>query len=409
MLTMNEKTCDIEKQKQTLWKVFSTENKVGFLFGITTLIALLFVLSSSVDQFESMEEKIRYALIILEILAVFIVYLQLPDTNYRGLMNIFYKLVLSSGSIYLINLIFMILLDHHSLRSLLIMLDPKLTEKIVERDYSIDCRVYTPENKDSNFANIVETFDVYISTHLFGWLLKTFIYRNNIIIWTLSAGFEFLEVSLTHWFPNFNECWWDQFIFDLFGCNLLGILIGSYILKKFEIKKFHWFFEPNEKSEKLSYFQRFRFVFTDISYYINNHHWHFLSSAQNFLTVIWLLALSCLCDLSNFFLKAVLYIPSNHFTLAIRIFIVGFLAMLYTSDLYEYTRKKIDKRISHSMVLVHLIIVSEVILFLRNCPKDFFANPTPTLIRNIWKLILFTLLSLLVYAFMNQKKSLKSK
>ena len=75
-------------------------------------------------------------------------------------------------------------------------MDPALAEEIKGRNYSIDCRLYTPENPNSNFANIVGTIDVFVTAHFVGWLVKTLIYRNSIIIWTLSIGFEILEISL---------------------------------------------------------------------------------------------------------------------------------------------------------------------------------------------------------------------
>jgi len=97
---------------------------------------------------------------------------------------------------YLLHLIFICIFDHDTLSYLLILLDPKLAQKAVNRSYSIDCRLYTPENPNSKFANFMGTIDVFVSAHFFGWLTKTLIYRNNIIIWTLSIGFEVLELSL---------------------------------------------------------------------------------------------------------------------------------------------------------------------------------------------------------------------
>lgn len=90
----------------------------------------------------------------------------------------------------------MCILDRETLRSILIQIDPILAEKTINRSYSIDCRIYTPENPTSKFANLMGTFDVFVTAHLFGWFVKSIVYRNNIIIWTLSIGFEILEMSL---------------------------------------------------------------------------------------------------------------------------------------------------------------------------------------------------------------------
>lgn len=96
---------------------------------------------------------------------------------------------------------------------------------------------------------------MYVLTHFFGWLVKTIIFRNNILLWVSSVFFEILEISLAHILPNFHECWWDHLLLDLFGCNLLGILIGMFIIKAFKLRKHHWLFEPTEESEKLPYFK----------------------------------------------------------------------------------------------------------------------------------------------------------
>jgi hypothetical protein len=34
--------------------------------------------------------------------------------------------------------------------------------------------------------------------------------RNPVMLWTLSVGFELMELTFQHLLPNFNECWWDR-------------------------------------------------------------------------------------------------------------------------------------------------------------------------------------------------------
>jgi len=83
----------------------------------------------------------------------------------------------------------------------------------------MDCRVYTPENPDSNFANIMGAFDVFFVAHAIGWLVKAWIFRNYWLGWCSSISFELMELSLRYWFANFNECWWDSLLMDVFGMN----------------------------------------------------------------------------------------------------------------------------------------------------------------------------------------------
>lgn len=52
--------------------------------------------------------------------------------------------------------------------------------------------------------------DGFVTTHFFGWWLKTLIIRDYWLCNVMSVGFELLEYSLQHQLPNFNECWWDH-------------------------------------------------------------------------------------------------------------------------------------------------------------------------------------------------------
>ena len=59
--------------------------------------------------------------------------------------------------------------------------------------------------------------------------------RNRAICWTISIGWEILELSLTFMLPNFAECWWDQWIMDVLLCNGIGIELGVRVCQYFEL------------------------------------------------------------------------------------------------------------------------------------------------------------------------------
>ena len=100
--------------------------------------------------------------------------------------------------------------------------DKKLGVPLPERSYADDCRVYTPENENSKFSNITESVDVFVLAHFLGWTFKTWIFRNNVMAWICSIGFEIMEWTMEVWLDNFAECWWDHLVLDMFGCNLIG-------------------------------------------------------------------------------------------------------------------------------------------------------------------------------------------
>lgn len=106
------------------------------------------------------------------------------------------KFVYAVSIVYVLNLALFNVLNFSQLKRLLIYFDPELSKPAVNRSYAMDCRLYVPESEVSKFPNLMSTMDIYISAHFFGWLGKALIFRNNIVLWIMSIGFEILELSL---------------------------------------------------------------------------------------------------------------------------------------------------------------------------------------------------------------------
>lgn len=51
---------------------------------------------------------------------------------------------------------------------------------------------------------------------------QAMVLRNYGMLYTVSIGFELMELTFQHWLPNFNECWWDSWILDFLVCNQIG-------------------------------------------------------------------------------------------------------------------------------------------------------------------------------------------
>ena len=131
--------------------------------------------------------------------------------------------------------------------------DSSLGIQLPERSYGEDCRVFTPEDPHSSMANISGAiFDVHTVAHFLGWWGKMLIMRDMYVVWACSIGFELCEITFRHWLPNFYECWWDHIFLDLFGCNLIGIILGYYTLKYFSASKIIWVYDPNSQRNRNS-------------------------------------------------------------------------------------------------------------------------------------------------------------
>ena len=311
----------------------------------------------------------------------------LPRKQFRFAgLSAFYRLLQALAIAYTLNMMLWALMSPEMLKSYLNILDPSLAKQdYKERDFSIDCRVYTPENPDSKFANVMGTLDVFVTGHLFGWFVKSLIFRNNVMAWTMSSLFEVHELCLKHWLPNFNECWWDHLFLDLFGMNLLGLLLGAWVMSKLKIEKFHWFFDPTDHSENMSYLQRFFYSFTAVKDYVSSHKWHFLARPKSFLAVTYVMFLASVTDLSWFFLKNALNLAPSQTFMGIRIWVVGLFSVIVMYDFHKWVKRTGKKRrISFNVVIGHLMLILEMVVFWKNKRDDFFDQATPNNTRITW-------------------------
>lgn len=386
---------------------FSRGSLEYFVFAMGIFFLALYAFGELIKNTDSMPSKFRISLVAFNVIGLISSFVLLPRPAYKSPFTPFFQLIQALAFMYSLNIFFMAVLDSETLKVVLEALDPRLAQPTIERSYSIDCQIYTPDHPTSKFANVMGTMDIFVSAHFFGWLIKTLIFRNNLFAWMMSISFEIYELSLRHWLPNFYECWWDSLFLDLFGCNMLGILIGAWIMRKFNMSKYHWFFEPNEKTENMNYVRRLYYSLTEAKPYLETNTWHWLNNPTNFLIVTWLVILNSLTDLSNFLNKKMLNIPANHFLLVIRIWIVGFFSILAVSELYEFSRNQGEKRkITFNLGLSTFIIFSEMTIFVKNFQPEFFEIETPTPVIVFWTFVGAMWVWLFVQSIINSKKKL---
>jgi phosphatidylserine synthase 2 len=103
-------------------------------------------------------------------------------------------------------------------------------------------------------------FDIFAFAHVGGWLIKALVIRDFKIVLFQSLVFEVLEYSLRDVLNNFKECWWDHVIVDFLVCNMVGIILGFYIIDKLKLERYKWSLRdaPFKKNtwEQLKYFWR---------------------------------------------------------------------------------------------------------------------------------------------------------
>lgn len=70
-----------------------------------------------------------------------------------------------------------------------------------------------------------------------------------------------IEYSLRNVLNNFKECWWDHVIVDVFGCNLIGIMLGFYVIDKFKLERYKWSFR--DAPVQTNTFAQIKYFFTN--------------------------------------------------------------------------------------------------------------------------------------------------
>jgi len=140
-------------------------------------------------------------------------------------------------------------------------------------------------------------FDPYFFFHLFGWWSVALFTGDFWFCYWLGVLHEILEWIFKFSLPNiFAECWWDTLLLDLFGCNLLGNLLGvwfSHIIWPNK-QKDSFFLLPKEFS-----FQWLRFI----------------------LKIFLLISIESCSFLSLFYFKSYLRILTHHWSSLFLIFI----------------------------------------------------------------------------------------
>jgi len=108
-------------------------------------------------------------------------------------------------------------------------------------------------------------------------------------------------------------------------------------------------------------------------------------------------------DLSNFFNKYVLWIPASHYTLAIRIFLWGFLSIVCTREYYQYISNNMFMRVGPFLFIGHLIIAMEsLILYKFSRGTKDFSEPFPTWVKYSWAVIIIGIIAITIVLFVKR-------
>lgn len=340
---------------------------------------------------DSLVSNIRMASFALNLLIIYLGVIFLPEPSKVRPFPLFWRFFQAAAFAYAINVLLWLCFSKENLQFILQKVyDNELGKPLGEKSYAEDCRIFTPENPTSYFSNITSSVDMFVAAHFLGWMFKIWIFRNSTMAWVLSIAFEIMEWTMEVWLPNFKECWWDHFIFDLFGCNLIGMLIGKWTIEKFKMRKMNWFMETTENWAELTWYEKSIALFTSREEYMKNEKWHWLAEPWTFNAIVWFWFMNLYLDLSYFYNKAMIEIPPPHWICSVRIWILGFFAILAANDYYDYIVSRKCNSMTVPIFLIHVIMILEGLLFLKNMRSDLFDTPLHYHMKLFW--IAFTVL-----------------
>ncbi|TGZ73557.1 hypothetical protein CRM22_001447 [Opisthorchis felineus] len=326
---------DWEEEKNRA-KDFFDDGTMSFFWNAHTGLCLLGFASVLlyVAVFEnatfSSEYNLKRGLTAMILVFVLFGVVHTPDGPFRRPHPAFWRLVLCLSILYELILVFLLFQNVDDARQWLRYLDPNLGKPLSEQDYGGNCIIYDRAYPEDPWHNIREKMDVFVLVHFFGWWLKTLIVRDYWLCNVLSFAFELMEYTLEHQLPNFSECWWDHWIMDFLGCNMIGIWLGMKTLNYLSIKPYHW-----RGMWKISGYKRKlrRVVLQFTPHRWTDFDWRPTGSLKRWLGTLILCAVILLTELNTFYLKYVLWVPPPH--------ILCFLRLLFSilwggPAIYEY-------------------------------------------------------------------------
>ena len=217
---------------------------------------------------------------------------------------IVWRFVHAGGIIYFCSLLILIPIEIPIARKVISFIHPTLGTIPNMQTYGEDCRL------QSVSPLLHALYDEFMLAHLFGWIVKALIVRDWYILFLLGLGFEVLEITFQHQLKNFNECWWDHLILDLFGANMVGIVIGMQLVKFLKSREYDWVGNTISKL-KTSKKKMIRVMFQLTPYTYETFDWKMFSSPRHFCIILIMIIPFLTSEVCFFYIKHHLWISTT--------------------------------------------------------------------------------------------------
>eukprot|EP00475_Leptophrys_vorax_P021374 TRINITY_DN29093_c0_g1_i1.p1 TRINITY_DN29093_c0_g1~~TRINITY_DN29093_c0_g1_i1.p1 ORF type:complete len:468 (-),score=92.38 TRINITY_DN29093_c0_g1_i1:50-1288(-) len=300
----------------------------------------------------------------------------------------FWRLVFGISVLYLMGLILILFMEKSQARRFMTYIDPTLGVKPAEKAYADHCELV--------FQNVWDAvYDRFVISHFVGWLITAMLMRDRLICWLISISWELMEISLTHHLPNFAECWWDQLILDVLLCNGLGIEVGVRLCHYLEVQEYKWsglMSIPTIRGKVTRVVAQFT---TPMSW--TKVRWEPSRSLRRFVTVNLIIVAVNLGQLNAFYLKYLLWVPSENDLNVLRLGLIFLFFCPSVRQAYLYSARKDVERLG-AQAWVFLVILAVEALIIIKFGRGEFTKPTPKFVWVLWGVIgaVYSMVSLLL-------------
>lgn len=278
------------------------------------------------------------------------------------------------------------------------------------KSYGGDCRIYVPGHRSGMFGIVYETcFDEFTLAHVLGWFGKAVAIRHWGLLWAYSIAFELCELTFEHWQPNFNECWWDMWVWDVMICNLLGIYAGMWVVKFMRGRMYDWSGKlkssPTAKTRRAprnehrspvkGALKQMMVVLTPDS--VETYTWQPTESPGRFLKCVFLVVCGLIFDLNAFFLKYVLHVPPSHKFNLYRLFLWFAMSNIAIREYYVFIESPdlSAAKLGSNAWLALAVLIVEILVVVKN-GKGQFTAPWPRHVVVAWTIALTVVITYLI-------------
>ena len=345
-----------DRQVNEISLTFFYQPRTLTLLGV--ILAILVYSAFLRNDNTTTSSNIAAGIICVSILFLAVGLLVFPNGPFTRPHPAIWRLVFGMSILYFLLVSFLLFQRYSDVMDMLHYIDPSL--KLSEADSHT--LIYT-RRCDWSPDNIWRHLDIFVPAHIIGWAGKALIIRHYLLLWTVSTLWEVTEIFFSHILPNFQECWWDMLILDLLVSNGIGIYIGMKLIHWLEVRTFHWESIKNIKSTKGKFR---RAVLQFMPQEVTPTRWlDPRSTYQRCLAVFLMILFMLIGELNGFLTKHVLYIPSSHYLVTVRLFLIGFIALPSVRQFYSYVTDRNCDRLGTQAWVGFAILFAELLFSIK--------------------------------------------